>query len=171
MQTKKSGLHQLRKSAEFISTAKKVSLGVWKPKQTLGRRWRNRQSYFKLIKAQREVQDLGELLGQRLLPLQVLSGVVVSLAGQSSKEAVQRRLWGNMRDIWVRGRAWKHQPFSGKCMCGVSFYSFWKDPEPSGMFFQVISGWCWIILLLQFVAAEVSALNYIKVIRRKKHCM
>lgn len=51
-------------------------------------------SYFELIKAQCEVQDLSELLGQRLLPLQVLSGVVVSLAGQSSQEAVQRRLCG-----------------------------------------------------------------------------
>lgn len=40
------------------------------------------------------MQDLGELLGQRLLPLQVLSGVVVSLAGQSFQEAVQRRLCG-----------------------------------------------------------------------------
>lgn len=50
---------------------------------------RKRQSYFKLIKAQCEVQDLGELLGQRLLPLQVLSGVVISIAGQSSQEAVQ----------------------------------------------------------------------------------
>lgn len=49
--------------------------------------------YLELVKAQREVQDLGELLGQRLLPLQVLSGVVVSLAGQSSQQAVQRRLW------------------------------------------------------------------------------
>lgn len=49
-------------------------------------------SYLQLIKAQREVQDLCKLLGQRLLPLQVLSGVVVRLAGQSSQEAVQRRL-------------------------------------------------------------------------------
>lgn len=50
------------------------------------------QRYLQLIEAQSEVQDLGELLGQRLLPLQVLSGVVVRLAGQSSQEAVQRCL-------------------------------------------------------------------------------
>lgn len=55
---------------------------------------RRGQSYFQLIEAQSEVQDLGELLGQRLLPLQVLSGVVVRLAGQSSQEAVQRCLCG-----------------------------------------------------------------------------
>lgn len=58
-------------------------------------------SYFKLIKAQCEVQDLGKLLGQRLLPLQVLSGVVVSLTGQSSQEAVQRRLCEEKQEIRV----------------------------------------------------------------------
>ena len=71
-------------------------------------------SYFKLIKAQCEVQDLSELLGQRLLPLQVLSGVVQSLAGQSSQEAMQRRLCEkttiSVSDVQCfRGKAQKHQ--------------------------------------------------------------
>lgn len=44
------------------------------------------------------MQDLRELLGQRLLPLQVLGGVVVRLAGQSSQQAVQRRLCGRARE-------------------------------------------------------------------------
>lgn len=48
-------------------------------------------SHLQLVEAQREVQDLGELLGQGLLPLQVLGGVVVGLAGQSAQEAAQRR--------------------------------------------------------------------------------
>lgn len=78
------------------------------------------RSYFKLVKAQCEVQDLGELLGQRLLPLQVLSGVVVSLAGQSSQKAVQRRLCvknvGVRGFSAVRGRQQKHQPSCGKCI-------------------------------------------------------
>jgi len=51
------------------------------------------------------VQDLRELLGQRLLPLQVLSGVVVCLAGQSSQQAVQRRLCEQARDVGVRSAA------------------------------------------------------------------
>lgn len=46
--------------------------------------------HLQLVEAQREVQDLGELLGQGLLPLQVLGGVVVGLAGQSAQEAAQR---------------------------------------------------------------------------------
>lgn len=54
-------------------------------------------SHFQLVEAQREVQDLGELLGQGLLPLQVLGGVVVGLAGQSSQEAAQRRLCEDKR--------------------------------------------------------------------------
>ena len=54
----------------------------------MGIRQRNRRAYFKLIKAQSEVQDLRELLGQGLLPLQVLSRVAVSLTGQSSQKAV-----------------------------------------------------------------------------------
>lgn len=64
--------------------------------------WEGAASYFELVKAQCEVQDLGELLGQRLLPLQVLSGVVVRLAGQSSQEAVQRRLCRRKNMISVR---------------------------------------------------------------------
>lgn len=59
--------------------------------QALLRRTRELPSHFELVEAQREVQDLGELLGQGLLPLQVLGGVVVGLAGQSSQEAAQRR--------------------------------------------------------------------------------
>ena len=54
------------------------------------------------------MQDLGELLGQRLLPLQVLSGVVVSLAGQSSQEAVQRRLCEGKSEISVLEAGMKH---------------------------------------------------------------
>lgn len=44
------------------------------------KRGRGRESYFKLVKAQCEVQDFSKLLGKRLFPLQVLSGVVL-LAG------------------------------------------------------------------------------------------
>lgn len=51
--------------------------------------------HLQLVEAQREVQDLGELPGQGLLPLQVLGGVVVGLAGQRSQEAAQRRLCGD----------------------------------------------------------------------------
>ena len=59
----------------------------------MGFKSRNRpELYFQLVETQREVQDLGELLGQGLLPLQVLSGVVISLTGQRSQEAVQCRL-------------------------------------------------------------------------------
>lgn len=79
--------------------------------------------YFQFIKAQCEVQDLCELLGQRLLPLQVLSGVVVSLAGQSSQEAVQRCLC-KKNTIYVLE---EHQPFCEKYTVYVGFYFACKD--------------------------------------------
>lgn len=89
-----------------MSTSKVVSLGFKSRNRHLVESWWNRQSYFELIKAQCEVQDLGKLLGQRLLPLQVLSGVVVGLAGQSSQEATQRRFCEKEKsDICVRGAA------------------------------------------------------------------
>lgn len=87
---------------QFTSTSKVVSLGFKSRNRHLVESW----SYFELIKAQCEVQDLGKLLGQRLLPLQVLSGVVVGLAGQSSQEATQRRFCEKEKsDICVRGAA------------------------------------------------------------------
>lgn len=48
---------------------------------------------LELVETQREVQDLGELLGQSLLALQVLRGAVRH-AGKGSQKAVQSRLCG-----------------------------------------------------------------------------
>ena len=42
---------------------------------------------LELVEAQREVQDLCKLLGQRLLSLQVLRGVLVRRAGQRPQQA------------------------------------------------------------------------------------
>lgn len=49
---------------------------------------KNAALYLQLIEAEREVQDLGELLGQGLLPLQVLHGSV-RRAGQRLQQAAQ----------------------------------------------------------------------------------
>lgn len=49
--------------------------------------------YLELIKAEGEVEDLGELLGQGLLPLEVL-GWGIRGAGEGLQQAPQGVLWG-----------------------------------------------------------------------------
>lgn len=86
-----------------ITGEKKQSLLQHLKQTQEGYKSKNRlESYFQLIKAQREVQDLGKLFGQGLLSLQVLSGVVESLAGQSYEKAAQRRFCEENNNSCVR---------------------------------------------------------------------
>lgn len=80
---------------------------------------RQKQSNLQLVKAQGEVQDLGELLRQRLFPLQVLGRVVVRLVGQSTQQAVQRRFC-QRKNTFKNVYSHKKQPREGTQTSGVA---------------------------------------------------